>query len=285
MDPESAVGAFDRALASSRPAVFVADIDWPTFGRSSSAGLRTLFEDIPEARQPEPTSRSADQPTEHGSLRELSFRQSSAEQAETLMTLVRTHSATVLGRDRSDAVTSERPFRDLGFDSLAAIELRNQLTADTELELPTTLVFDHPTPAKLATFLRTELLGTRRRLTAAVPHPGRADEPIAIVGMACRFPGGVSTPEHLWELVPPSTMPSAPSPPTGLGPRALYDPDPDHPGTTYARHGGFLYNAADFDADFFGITPRKPSPWTRSNGCSSKPHGRPLERAGITPHP
>ena len=83
-------------------------------------------------------------------------------------------------------------------------------------------------------------------------------EPIAIVGMACDYPGGVSTPDELWraaltgaDLI--SEMPTD----RGWDLDALYHPDPDRAGASYTRHGGFLHNAGDFDAEFFGITPQE----------------------------
>ncbi|MFJ1792952.1 SDR family NAD(P)-dependent oxidoreductase [Kitasatospora griseola] len=181
-----------------------------------------------------------------------------------LVELVRTHAAAVLGHASPDTLDAGRAFRELGFDSLASVQLRNRLNAATGLRLPASLVFDHPTPAALAGFLGAGLTDTTTAAAPAVPAAptGRNrdadDDRIAIVSAACRLPGGVRSPEELWRMLAEGRDGISEFPTDrGWNPDALYDPDPDRVGTSITRHGGFLHDAADFDAEFFGISPRE----------------------------
>ncbi len=190
-----------------------------------------------------------------GQLRGLS----TAECQRTVLRLVVSEIAAVLGHSSPEAVDARRPLKELGFDSLLAVELRNRLTAATGMRLPATLVFDYPTAALIAEHVLERLDGTQPLSGRASATAGRpSDEPIAIVGMACRFPGGVRTPAEFWQLLAGSRDGISDFP----GDREwdlehLYDPESLRSGTTYIREGGFIYDLADFDAEFFGISPRE----------------------------
>ena len=183
------------------------------------------------------------------------------QQHDLLEGMVCAEAATVLGFPTPDYIDPERAFQELGFDSVKINEFVDRLRAATELALSPALAFDYPTPAALAAYLVQQLSGSVElapTVGATVEPRVRTDEPVAVVGMACRFPGGVDSAAALWDLVAGGTDAVGEFPADrGWNLADLFDPDPDAVGKTYTREGAFVADAAGFDAEFFGISARE----------------------------
>src|SRR5262249_55587715 len=158
---------------------------------------------------------------------------------------VRVNAAAILGHDEATAISPARAFSEMGFDSLAAVELRNRLTTVTGLRLTPTMIFDYPTARALAAHLA-DTLAPAAAPAAPIARAAASDEPVAIVGMACRYPGGVTSPRELWQLLADGADAISQFPADRGWPGDLYDPEHGRPGKSYTREGGFLYDAADF---------------------------------------
>ncbi|MEU0992303.1 SDR family NAD(P)-dependent oxidoreductase, partial [Streptomyces sp. NPDC005953] len=282
LETSEGLALLDRALGVDEPVIVPARWDLPVLRDQARSGslpvlLRSM---VPVSTQ---RVRAAVTPSGGASTtlaRELA-ELTESRQHDTLVKLVITHAAAVLGHGRPESVQANQAFRELGFDSLTAVELRNRLASATGARLPAGLVFDYPTPQALAKHLRQELLGAGAAASAPVALPA-SDDPIAIVAMSCRYPGGVETPEDLWALIE-------------LGRDAISDFPSDRgwdlallseggsSGSSDTGMGGFLYQAGEFDAGFFGISPREALAMDPQQRLLLETSWEAFERAGIDP--
>ncbi|GAA0988636.1 hypothetical protein GCM10009555_070750 [Acrocarpospora macrocephala] len=276
MTPGVAVTALWRAVAHRDAAVAVADIAWERFAPTFTAVRESaLLGDLPEVRSLVEAGRAIREGEQSAAsalrarLRELA----AGERSQVLRDMVREQVAVVLRHSGADAIETGRAFKDLGFDSLTAVELRNALQAATGLNLPATMVFDYPTPAVLADHLLAELLGGQAQVAAPSAVVPVADDPIVIVSMACRYPGGVNSPEDLWRLVAEGRDAISPVP-RDRGWQAQGELD---------FQGGFLADATEFDPGFFGISPREALAMDPQQRLLLEASWEAIERAGIDP--
>ncbi|MFI6118032.1 SDR family NAD(P)-dependent oxidoreductase, partial [Kitasatospora sp. NPDC051164] len=245
-----ALSLFDAALATDRAALVPVRLDLSVMA-GAPAALKGLV-----------SRKAARRTARHGAIADRLRSLPEAERLRAALDLVTANTAAVLGHREPGAAWDRQPFKDLGFDSLTSVELRNRLNTATGLRLPATVTFDHPTPRQLAEHLLSGILGAGGGVVPVSVVPvvsvGDGADPVVIVGMGCRLPGGVGSPEELWGLVAGGVDAIGAFPgDRGWDVEGLFHPDADHPGTSYARSGGFLADAAGFDADFFGISPRE----------------------------
>ncbi|MFD7137818.1 SDR family NAD(P)-dependent oxidoreductase, partial [Streptomyces sp. NPDC059894] len=280
LEPQDGMALLDAALDSGEPVVVPVRLDLRALGDGDGVPpiLRGLVRPARRAAQ-------APTPVGGGGLADRLTRLARTEQEQLLLELVRTEAAAVLGHDSAAEIAADRPFKDAGFDSLTAVELRNRLREASGVRLPATVVFDHPVPVALARHLRDELVG---EVTGAVAEqaPARVatDEPIAIVGMSCRLPGGVTDPTGFWNLLRQGRDGMGPFPTDrGWDLDGLFHDDPSHPGTSYVRNGGFLDGVSGFDAHFFGISPREATAMDPQQRLLLEGSWEALESAGIAP--
>ncbi|TQC49276.1 SDR family NAD(P)-dependent oxidoreductase [Rhodococcus sp. WS4] len=279
ISPDEGLALFDAAVAVDRPLIVPVRLSMPS-SRSDGESLSPILRRVLGIRRRR--AAAADAPT--GLADELRALDP-GERHNRVLDIVTTHVAAVLGHDGKEAIDPERAFKQLGFDSLTAVQLRNQLATATGVRLAATVIFDYPTADALTQELVARLLGTSA--APQVPEAAgarRDDEPIAIVGMACRYPGRVYGPDDLWRLVRDGRNAVGAYPDNrGWNLDEVYDPDPDRSGTTYMSQGGFLYDADEFDAAFFGISPREAIAMDPQHRLLLESAWEALEQAGIRP--
>ncbi|MBI0316343.1 type I polyketide synthase [Streptomyces javensis] len=277
---EQGLALFEAATALGTPLAVPARLDMTALARPERP-LLPLLRGLAVGVSARPTAAVA---VDAGGLAARLAALGSVEREQEVLQIVRAAAAVVLGHARPGDIDPQRAFRDMGIDSLTGLELRNRLSAETGLSLPATLVFDYPVPLDLARHLVTEVCGTAEAAGAASVPAVRlgTDEPVAIVGMGCRFPGGAEDPEGFWQLVAGGSdaMSGFPSN-RGWDVEGLSDSgDAD---TSFAPVGGFLAGAADFDAEFFGISPREALGMDPQQRLLLETCWEALEDAGITP--
>ncbi|WP_340563422.1 SDR family NAD(P)-dependent oxidoreductase [Streptomyces sp. GSL17-111] len=287
MDPVQALDALAAAVDGGDVNVAVADVDWARFVPAiTSVRPQRLFDRLtatpPQATAPGPAAKG-DAGAASATVNRLAAL-TAKERRRELAELVRGHVAAVLGHVGTDAVGPRRAFTDLGFDSLTAVELRDRLAGATGLALPTTAVFDHPTPDALADHLDDLVRGTGGDDDSTVTTRSAVDaEPVAIVGMACRFPGDIESPDALWRLVAEGRDGISGFPDDrGWDTERLYDPQAGA-GASYVREGGFLRDVTEFDARFFGLSPREALAMDPQQRLMLQTAWEVFEHAGIDP--
>ncbi|MFC6784389.1 SDR family NAD(P)-dependent oxidoreductase, partial [Streptomyces atroolivaceus] len=274
---DEALELLDAAVATGEPALAPVRLD--------TAVLRTREDELPVVlsdlvRRPKARVSAA----EGGSSTPFGTKLTGLAEGEReafVLDAVRTQIAAVLGHGGAQDIEPRRAFTDFGFDSLTAVEFRNKVAAATGLRLPSTIVFDYPTPRALADHLLAEALDVVQESAASTPHTVDSDDPVVIVGMSCRYPGGVDSPEDLWRMVAEG-IDGISGFPTDRG-WDLEALDGSAPGQSYTTQGGFLENAGDFDADFFGISPREALAMDPQQRLLLEASWEAFERAGIDP--
>ena len=284
LSTEHGLALFDAALGVDLPVLVPIRLD-PVALRAGadSRPVSTLLRGLMRG----PARRVAAQAAADTSLAGRLGTLAGAERELLLLGLVRAQVAAVLGHASPEAVEAGRAFRDLGFDSLAAVELRNRLNTATGLRLPATLAFDHPTPLALARYLQAELLGDGTA-AAAVPvvSASGGDDPVVIVAMGCRFPGGVRSPRSCGKWSPTAPTASRRSRRIAGGiwtgsttrTRTTGAPPMRVKAVSWTRQGTSTPVSS-------GSHRGKPSRWTRSSGCCSPSPGRRSNGPASTRHP
>ncbi|MCX5612934.1 acyltransferase domain-containing protein [Streptomyces sp. NBC_00047] len=280
------LAALDAALASAQPHLVPVRLELTSLQRELDGGaaVAALFRGLLRARR-QRAGQSAGTPT---GLRDQLAAQHEAERLTSLIRLVQREAAVVLGVATADGIGAQQVLKELGIDSLMAVELRRRLSSETGVALPSTLAFDYPTPTAIAGLLLDKLdltTGKAKAKANALRHTATApaaDDPIAVVSMACRLPGGIDNPEGFWELLASGgdAVGSLPSRWDSLG---VYDPDPEAVGKSYSREGGFIQDVERFDASFFGISRREAVSMDPQQRLVLETSWEALERAGIRP--
>ena len=244
----------------SAPEGIVARIDWARFlPIYLQAGRRALLNEV--AREVPASVAAAPGASGTTALVERLTAAPVQQRRKIVLNFLRDTVAEVTRVDPSD-IREEAGFFDLGMDSLMAIELRRQLEQAVGKELPATLAMDYPRLSDVADYLLGDVLSLNERTesrTSAQPASlatAATDEPIAIIAVACRFPGSPD-PDAYWDVLSGGVDAIREIPDDRFDIDEFYDSDQQTPGKIYTRNGGYLDSVDGFDPEFFGISPRE----------------------------
>ncbi|MEO6501009.1 MAG: type I polyketide synthase [Jatrophihabitantaceae bacterium] len=279
---------FRRALAEAY--VGGLGVDWAGSAQQSRAELIELptYAFQPRRHWLAGVSDAARRPIELSSIESAESAPAVARTRGALRDLVLALTAEVLGHDSPAAISTTRTFKELGVGSDTAVTLRNRLRAATGLALPTGLLYDYPTPDQLVDRLKSLTRPSDFAVAEAARPRALEDplenDPIVIVAMGCRFPGGVASPAALWDLLRTGSEAITEFPDNrGWDVEALFATGAERSGTSDTRLGGFLHDADQFDAAFFGISPREALAMDPQQRVLLEVCWETLERAGLDP--
>ena len=241
-------------LDTTRAQVAVMPVHWDRFLAAWPGAVPAFFSRLTRSRE----GVSTNAPTETTSLAAKLQSAKPAQKAALIQDHVRQIAARVIRLKDPVKIDARQPLSELGLDSLMAVELRNLLEKSTGAALAATVLFDYPTIEALSGYLAALVVpGGDAETVRAEEGTRDYDEPIAIIGMACRFPGGVSNPEEFWRLLMDGVDAVTEVPRERWDVDQFYDPEPARPGKVYTRHGAFLKDIDRFDPHLFGIAPRE----------------------------
>ncbi|MEM9217717.1 MAG: SDR family NAD(P)-dependent oxidoreductase, partial [Cyanobacteria bacterium P01_F01_bin.150] len=270
--------ALRRLLSTPAQQCVVAAVDWQQFNAVYQTGRhRGLLEPLVT-----PESLASKPPVQTDWMEQI-LSLSSVEQLEHLKHTVQQEVAHVLGLSSTSLPDPQVGFFELGMDSLMAVDLRSRLTQLLGVTLPATVAFDFPNIEQLSRYLASEVLELTAQFqgkTTLPPQRQTLDEPIAIVGMGCRLPGGINSPEQFWQLLQTGEDAHSEIPAERWDIDAYYDPDPEATGKMLTRYGHFIEAVDQFDPSFFGISPREAVAMDPQHRLLLEVSWEALERAG-----
>ncbi|MGZ5049882.1 MAG: thioester reductase domain-containing protein [Methylobacter sp.] len=263
LSDQAAFACLDRALVERPVYRICAQIDWPRLrALLESRRARPFLSRLPGARAVIETAAPL-RNWRHDELNEL----------------LRSELAQVMELSDPNALDAELGFNAQGMDSLMAVDYKNRIAKALNLPLADTLAFDHPSLNRLEDYLWQQLQGVKPQQTAS-KAAANVSGPIAIVGMACRFPGGADTPEKFWELLSSGVDAIGPVPSERWRTDDWWSADPNEPGKFYTREGGFIDGVDRFDHEFFRLSPREAALLDPQQRLALEVSWEALERSG-----